>query len=128
MTRLADQTADREFVVSNEDFRFANFIEIDSQRTGLVDWDGARTSRHEVEHCIAYLWLQMWRNGTWQRRLVDRSRQILDLQEDLFRAALIKRTLCRAHTWHDNADLRKIQIQYFRDALNNQKWHHIWES
>ncbi len=123
---LAQDVSGQPLTISNMDFRFANFLEVDPDQTGIIDWDGARASAYEIEHCISYLWLQMWRNTEWQRGLIAGARQAVGIKEARLRAVLLKRTLGQAHTWRVNPTLQAQQIRLFRLALDNEGWRRIW--
>jgi hypothetical protein len=119
----------RPLMLSNGDFQFRNFIAVDAARTALIDWDAARLSPFEREHCVAYQWLLMWNNPRWQARFLSEAKARLALDETLFRGALLLNTLKQAMlVWSrpTDADLRLRQMDFCLNVLDDRDFEHVW--
>lgn len=92
----------RRVAASNGDLRFANMLALADGRTAVVDWDGARASTHEIEHCVAYLRLFLWARPDLVAHLEDRAHADLGVDPDLLLLAGLERAanqvqVCRDH-------------------------------
>lgn len=107
--------------LSNGDFQFRNFINRPDGKTVVIDWDGARFSPFELEHCIAYQWTLMWNNPRWQRELLRRARDRFSIDLQRFQAVMLFDSLHQAMVVWPNAEtLRQVEIDYFINALDER--------
>ena len=111
---------------SNGDFQFRNLVELSPSETGLLDFDRFRFSDFEAEHCVSYQWSLMWNNREWQRLFIQKAREVLDMNKDLFQGNLILKTLAFAHRWQRVHELRRIQIHSFSRIL--YEYESIWDA
>jgi hypothetical protein len=112
--------------VSNTDFRILNLIEVSADRTALIDWDAARASGFEREHCIAYQWVFLWNTPELQSALVHAARDRLDIDRETFRVLLLTRAAAQARIYDAKPDLRRLQAQQVVDVLDDSAFARIW--
>lgn len=106
--------------ISNHDFNFRNFVELPGGRVAVVDWDAARISTYEIEHCVTYLWMLMWNHPEWAKAFLTRAAAILHLDRRVFRAALLINALNQAmRVWPERPELRDIMLATFANALDD---------
>lgn len=105
--------------LSNGDFQFRNFTERTDGKVALLDWDSAKASTFETEHCVAYQWLLMWNNPRWQGRFLNGARVRFALRPERFRAVLLVDALNQAFFWRRCSDLLRIQVNYVSRVLSD---------
>lgn len=114
--------------ISNHDFQFRNLIRLSDDRIKVVDWDAARISTFETEHCIAYQWMLMWNRPEWQRQFLAEARQRLPLSPELFRGVLLVNTLNQGiNVYGEFPDLRAILFSTFLNLLDDRYYTYVWE-
>jgi hypothetical protein len=113
-------------VLSNTDFRFRNFIELSNSRTALIDWDDARSSSFELEHCIAYQWLLLWNRPDLQRILIRRARDALPIDRECLRTVLLMNAVTQAHVCRAKADLIQLHVAQASNFLNTSFFPEVW--
>lgn len=115
-------------MLSNGDFQFLNFIEVSPDRTALIDWDGARISCFEKEHCVALQWLLMWNNCKWQQDFLRRSIMELNLNKDIFRGVLLM-LICRLGPKTEfGSEFQDISSGYVGKVLDDNEFNLIWDT
>ncbi len=119
-------SADR-VMLSNGDFQFRNFVEMPDGRLGIIDWDTARYSTFELEHCIAYQWLLMWNNPEWQKSFLAAAKSCLPLGIERFRSAMLLNALLRAATFRHLPEVKQLQLSYFRQILRDDWFGMLWD-
>ena len=113
--------------LGNGDFQLRNFVERPDGRIALIDWDAARLSTFEAEHCVAYQWLLMWNNPAWQRAYLDGARRRLGLRAERFRAVLLIDVLKQAFFWRERDGLARMPLQYVAPLLSDDAFDaRIW--
>jgi aminoglycoside phosphotransferase (APT) family kinase protein len=116
-----------ELGLSNNDFQFRNFVELPNGRIKVIDWDVARLSTYETEHCIAYIWMHMWGNVEWRRAFLSAVRTRLSPCPACLRAAFIIVTLNHAiYAWGNIPALSTIHLNTFLKLLDDEEWGAIW--
>jgi hypothetical protein len=117
-----------ELQLSNRDFYFRNFVERVDGRVALLDWDYARLSTFETEHCIAHLWLLMWNNFSWQRMFLNAARERFSLDPDRWRSVLFIDALHQALFWRTSRPyLMPIELNYALNTLSDERFSkYIW--
>lgn len=105
--------------LSNHDFNFRNLVELPGGRIALVDWDAARVSTYETEHCVTYLGMLMWNHPQWVDALFDRARTRFGLDRRRMRAALLINALNQSmHVWPERPELFPIPLATFLRTLD----------
>lgn len=113
--------------LSNHDFYFRNFLELPDGRVALLDWEVARISCFEIEHCVSYLWMLLWNHPEWRREFLHQATQRLKIDQDKFRAALVVNALHQAmFVWQDQPALQAQMIGVLRNALDDQQMAVVW--
>lgn len=114
--------------LSNHDFNFHNFIELPTGKVAVIDWDVARISTFELEHCATYLWMLMWGHRAWADAFIRRAVTRFDLHPGRVRAALLINTLNQAvQVWLEQPDLRQMALATLSNALDDAWFHSILE-
>lgn len=113
--------------LSNHDFYFRNFLELPDGRVALLDWEVARLSCFEIEHCVSYLWMLLWNHPEWRREFLQQAKQRLGIDQAKFRAALIVNSLHQAmFVWSNQPGLQAKMIDQLRAALDDQQMAALW--
>ncbi len=113
--------------LSNHDFYFRNFLEMPDGRVALLDWEVARISSFEIEHCVSYLWMLLWNCPEWRREFLYQTKQRLGIDREKFRAALIVNSLHQAMSvWRHQPALQAKMIGVLREALDGQQMVALW--
>ena len=99
---LFDMQKDRPLVLSNEDFRFANLIRINELTTAIVDWDGVRASRFEIEHCFAHMMLFMTDETETYLSLCQKVSQLNIVDKEIFKACNVLRSIIQLCFWRNH--------------------------
>lgn len=114
--------------LSNHDFYFRNFVELPAGRVALVDWDVARISTFETEHCVTYLWMLMWNHAAWASDFLNRARARFGLDRRRVRAALVVNALNQSmYVWVDRPELQPIPAAALRLALDDASFDALWK-
>ncbi|MCS7306728.1 MAG: aminoglycoside phosphotransferase family protein, partial [Thermoguttaceae bacterium] len=114
--------------LSNHDFYFRNFLELPDGRVALLDWEVARVSSFEIEHCTSYLWMLLWNHPQWRQEFLKQVKQRLGIDRQKFRAALLVNALHQAmFVWKNQPALQTKMIQLLRNALDDQQMAAIWQ-
>lgn len=114
-------------MLSNGDFQFRNFIEKFANKTAIIDWDEAKVSTYELEHCVAYQWMLMWNNSLWQRAFLSGARQRFSLDKYRLRSLLLFNSLRQSMRAYHRPELAKVFIDCLRKTLRNQHYDSIWD-
>ena len=113
--------------LSNHDFYFRNFLEMPRGRIGILDWDAARISTYEIEHCVTYLWMLMWNHSAWSAALLEGARSRFALDRHQVRAALLVNLLNQSmHVWPNRPELSRMLLATFLEALDDAGFSAIW--
>lgn len=114
--------------LSNHDFNFHNFIELPAGKMAVIDWDVARISTFELEHCATYLWMLMWGHRAWADAFIRRAVARFDLDPGRVRGALLINTLNQAvQVWLERPELRRIALAALADALDDARFRSLVE-
>lgn len=115
-------------MLSNGDFQFRNFIEKSANKSAVIDWDEAKFSSYELEHCVAYQWMLMWNNPSWQRVFLSEAKQRFSMDKYRFRSLLLFNCLRQAiRSGSYRPELAKIFIDTFRKTLKDRNYNSIWD-
>lgn len=116
-----------DLMLSNRDFQFRNFIALPEDRIGIIDWDTARISSFELEHCLVNQWLLMWNAAKWRQQFVKEAQKRFDLNIDKLRAAMLLRALALvSKTWRSDSSLRDIQVKHIKMTLDKNEFEKTW--
>ena len=115
--------------LSNFDFQFKNLIEKSADKTVLLDWDNARLSTFDLEHCLSLMWLLMWNNQKWRHELIVNAKQRFTLDQHKFRGAVVLNAiLLTAYAWRNVDNLRQEIFQQLENVLDDQFFRSVWEA
>lgn len=113
--------------LSNHDFYFRNFLELPDGRVALLDWEVARISCFEIEHCVSYLWMLLWNCPQWRQEFLHQAKQRLGIDREKFRAAWIVNSLHQGmFVWRNQPTLQAKMIEQIREALDDQQMAALW--
>jgi len=120
---LLVDSSDRQLLFTNGDFQFRNLVVLNDNRVGIIDWDTARFSHFEIEHCITYQTILLWANPSAQFDLIHRSRDLFDYDDRIMNAYCVFNTLGRMVSYSRDAQLR----EHFGNLLHNLLQGLSWE-
>lgn len=107
-----------ELAFSNGDFQFRNFIAVSECATAVVDWDTARCSFFELEHCFSYQAALLWNNVECRRKLLVYGLNRWALDPDVLRASAVINLLGRIVSYRHRNDIQCIHIARLHRVLN----------
>jgi len=114
--------------LSNHDFYFRNFLEMPDGRVALLDWEVARISCFEIEHCVSYLWMLLWNQPEWRAEFLGQTKQRLRIDREKFRAALIVNSLHQAmFVWQNQPVLQDKMLHVLRVSLDEERFAAVWK-
>ena len=114
--------------LSNHDFYFRNFLEMPDGRVALLDWEVARISCFEIEHCASYLWMLLWNHPEWRGEFLGQTKQRLRIDREKFWAALIVNSLHQAmFVWQNQPVLQDKMLQILQTALDEERFAAVWK-
>ncbi|WP_366494596.1 phosphotransferase [Thermogutta sp.] len=102
---LLVEPSDKQLLFTNGDFQFRNLVVLNDDRVGIIDWDTARFSHFEIEHCITYQTILLWANLAAQTALIHRSRNLFDWDDRIMHAYCVFNVLGRMVSYSRNPQL-----------------------
>ncbi len=113
----------KDFILTNGDFQFRNFIKLPNDKIVVVDWteNPFNTPNIEpIEFATMYQWTLMWANIPWQDAYVNKISKNFSIDKDRLRFALLVKSINQAHMWRGHQELARIQVNHSIRALDGQ--------
>lgn len=117
-------------VFTNGDFYPRNFIQMSDGKIVVVDWEVRRDQLYRnapinfLENHLAFLYVHMWGNISFQRKLLALGVQTFNLTKKNFQASILIRSLEQAALWlpylESGSHLTLGQIQILINSLDLQ--------
>ena len=122
LSRDLSEEQKRNYIVTNGDFQFRNFIKQPDGKVVVIDWteNTYNTPNIEpIEFPIMYQWTLMWFNPTWQDLYIKKAMETFNLSPERLNYALVVKSINQAHLW-PGSPLANIQIEHCIRGLNGQ--------
>lgn len=120
----SDIFSDSRMVLTNGDFYPRNLIELFSGKIVVIDWEGRKDYLGDqrnvlinyIENHLAFFFIHMWGNYSFQRGLVREASQKFDIRAENMQAAILMKSFEQCLIWPD--DLARRQAEIFVNALD----------
>lgn len=128
LSRGLSEEQKRQYILTNGDFQFRNFLKQPDGKIALIDWteNSYNTPNIEpIEFPIMYQWILMWFNPIWQNEYVKKAMEVFSLSEERLSFALVVKSINQADLWSHGGEksgyyLSKIQIENCIRGLNGE--------
>lgn len=121
-SRPLSEEQKRDYIVTNGDFQFRNFIKQPDGKIVVIDWteNSFNTPNIEpIEFPIMYQWTLMWSNPEWQNLYVKKAMEAFNINKDRLNYALVVKSINQASLW-TGSPLAKIQVEHCIRGLNDK--------
>lgn len=102
---------DSKVMLNSGDFYPRNFIPY-RDKIVLIDWESALVE--PLEGLIAYLWMLMFGNPRWQKKLLEETRANFKIDPKIFQLMLLTKSFDEVYLWRK----RNTQKDYLKTARN----------
>lgn len=110
-----------DFILTNGDFQFRNFIKLPNHKIVVIDWteNPFNTPNIEpIEFAAMYQWTLMWANSPWQDAYIKKISKKFNISKDRLKFALLVKSINQAHMWRGNHELSRLQVNNSIRALD----------